>query len=184
MKIVFVDRPLAYDGLQLCTGFMDTHAPCDGDSLVAFMGLADVPSEHMVDLEDADAGLSIYSPLMTHMLIEHRGMSLREGVLAQRLLVRHAAEWTAARSGATIEVRGDDLYVLEGKLSVSIATTSPRGVLIHFGVNVDTDGAPVKAHGLRDLRVAPEEFLRGVARAYEREMDSISHAVGKVRPVT
>lgn len=183
MNIVLVEGELSYDGLQLSTEFVGQHAPGGGDVIIAFLGEADVPTEHMVDLEDAEAGFSIYSPLMAHMVVEHHGMSLREGVMAQRLLVRIAAEWAAARSGAAIDIRGDDLFVLDGKLSVSIATTSPRGVLIHLGVNVDTQGAPVKATGLRDLRVVPEEFLRGVTRAYERETHSIAHAVGKVRPV-
>lgn len=182
MKIVLVDGELTYDGLQLSTGFVDQHAGEGEDAIIAFLGTADVPSHHMVDLEDAEAGLSIYSPLMAHLLVEHRDMSLRAGVLAQRLLVRLAAEWAASRSGVGIDIRGDDLFVLDGKLSVSIATTSPRGVLIHLGVNVDTEGAPVKAAGLRDLRLVPEEFLRGVARAYQRETDSVAHAVGKVRP--
>lgn len=182
MKIVLVDDELTYDGLQLSTAFVDQHSPDGGDVAVAFLGVADVPAHHMVDLEDAEAGLSIYSPMMAHLVIEHRDMSLRAGVLAQRLLVRLTAEWTASRSGALIDIRGDDLFVLDGKLSVSIATTSPRGVLIHLGVNVDTEGVPVKAAGLRDLRVVPEEFLRGVTRAYQRETDSIAHAVGKVRP--
>jgi len=182
VNIVLVDDELTYDGLQLSTEFVGQHAPGGADAVIAFLGVADVPAHHMVDLEDAEAGLSIYSPLMAHLIVEHRGMSLREGVLAQRLLVRLAAEWAAARSGAVIDIRGDDMFVLDGKLSVSIATTSPRGVLMHLGVNVDTHGAPVKAAGLRDLRVVPEEFLRGVTRAYQRETDSIAHAVGKVRP--
>ncbi len=183
MNIVLLDAPRPYDGRTLSTAFLDEQSADGGDTVVAFVGEADVPAHDMVDLEDAEAGLSIYSPLMAHLVVEHRDMALSEGVLAQRLLVRLAAEWIAARSGTTPEVRGDDLFVLDGKLSVSIATTSPRGVLIHLGVNVDTEGAPVRAAGLRDLRVAPEEFLKGTARAYERELDSAAHAVAKVRPV-
>ena len=138
----------------------------------------------MVDLEDADAGDGIYSPLMAHVLVEHRDRDLREGVLLQRMLVRLAAEWVEGRAGQSLRVQGDDVYVNDGKLSVSVATRSPRGVLMHLGVNVDIEGTPVAAAGLRDLRVPPEEFLRGVARAYVAEIDSVEHAVSKVRATT
>jgi hypothetical protein len=183
MKIVHLSEPLEYDGLQLSSAFFDQHVPDEEHALVLFCGVADVPTEHMVDLEDADAGESIYSPLMVHVLIEHRGMSLRAAVLAQRLLVRLAAEWISCRAGVTLVVRGDDLFVGDGKLSVSVATRSSRGALIHLGLNVDTEGAPVRAAGLRDLRIIPEEFAKAIGREYARELESVAHAVDKVRPV-
>ena len=40
----------------------------------------------------------------------------------------------------------------DGKLSVSVATRSPRGALIHFGVNVDTEGTPVRTASLPSPR--------------------------------
>ena len=184
MRIQLLEAPPTYDGLQLSTAFFDQHLPGEPAAILLFVSQADVPSEHMVDLEDAEAGAGIYSPLMAHVLVERRDMALREGVLAQRLLSRLAADWISRRSGVTVHVQGDDLFVVDGKLSVSVATRSPRGVLIHLGVNVDIEGAPVKAVGLRDLRVVPEEFLRGVARSFARELDSVEHAVSKVRSTT
>jgi len=184
VRIQYLEPGPVYDGLQLSTAFFDRQLPGGQDGILLFVSEADVPSHHMVDLEDAEAGESIYSPLMAHVLVERREIGLREGVLAQRLLARLAADWISSRSGVTVHVQGDDLFVVDGKLSVSVATRSPRGVLIHLGVNVDIAGAPVKAAGLRDLRVPPEEFLRGVARAFARELDSVEHAVGKVRAVS
>ena len=184
MKIHVLEDRLTYDGLQLSTGFFDEHECGEEDALIVFVGEADVPTEHMVDMEDADAGESIYSRLMAHLLIEHHAMELREAVLAQRMLVRLAAEWISARSGSTLDVQGDDLYLGDGKLSVSVATRSARSCLLHLGVNIDGDGAPVKTSSLRDMRVSPEEFLKGLARAYTSEMDSVKHAVGKVRHVS
>ncbi len=183
MRIVQLEEPLRYDGLQLATAFVDQHAPDAADVLVLFEGEADVPVEHMVDLEDAEAGDSIYSPLMAHWIVEHRDLSLSEAVWRQRLLGRLAADWVAHRAGITVEVRGDDLYVGEGKLTVSIATRSPRSALIHFGMNVEIEGTPVPAAGLRDLRIPAREVLRAVARLYANEVASARHAVRKVRPV-
>lgn len=182
MKIVLLDQPLCYDGLQLATAFIDSHCPGDErDALILFEGGADVPREHLVDLEDAEAGDVIYSPWMAHFIIEHRGLDLRSGVLAQRLLIRLLGRWLEDRSGRAIDVRGDDLFLGNRKLSVSIATTSPRGVLIHTAVNVRTEDTPVPAAGLCDLRVRAPDFLKAVARLYADEMASVEHATTKVR---
>jgi len=183
MRVVLLERELTYDGTQLCTAFVDQHAPGGGDVAVLFTGTADVPRENLVDLEDAEAGAFIYSPLMAHLLLEHRDVGLVEAVWRQRLLVHLAARWIESRCGARVEVRGDDLFVHGGKLSVSVATSSPRGCLIHLGVNVETDGAPVVAVGLRDLRIPADEFLDALANLYADELVSVAHAAGKVRPV-
>jgi hypothetical protein len=182
MKIVLIDQPLIYDGLQLATAFVDSHCPGPAcDSLILFEGEANVPREHLVDLEDAEAGDTIYSPWMAHFIIEHREVDLYSGVLAQRLLVRLLGRWLEQRSGQVIDIRGDDLFLGNRKLSVSIATTSPRGILIHTAVNVRTENTPVPAAGLRDLRVPASECLKSVARLYADEMASIAHATTKVR---
>jgi hypothetical protein len=183
MKLVLLEQPALYDGLQLTTAFLDRHAPGERDAMVLFLGEADVPREHLVDMEDAEAGAVIYSPLMAHVIIEHRELSLTEAVWRQRVLVRLAADWMTQRSGAPVQVRGNDLFVREGKLSVSVATRSPRGVLLHLGVNVETEGVPVRAAGLRDLRLPPREYLAAIGRLYTEELASAAHAAGKVRPV-
>ena len=183
MNIVILKQSLDYDGLQLSTTFVDEHAPDSRDALVAFQGVADVSIEHMVDLDDVEAGEGIYSPAMAHVIIEHRGLDLAEGVWRQRLLMRLGADWIAARAGVHVEVRGDDLYVGDGKLSVSIATRSPRSVLIHAGVNIQTEGTPVKTAGLRDLRIRATDLLRDWSRLYADEVTSVEHALGKVRSV-
>ncbi len=184
MKVAVIDELLTYDGLQLSTAFVDQHAPQTRDTVILFEGPADVPLEHMVDLDDVAAGEGIYSPLMAHLVIEHADIALREAVCRQRLLMRLAASWLSSRSGTAVQVRGDDLWVGEGKLSVSIATTSPRSCLVHAGINVETEGTPVRTAGLRELRIPTWEFLRNVSRAYVDEVASIAHAVAKVRPVT
>ncbi|MHC5212734.1 MAG: DUF366 family protein, partial [Planctomycetota bacterium] len=80
MKVAILDGDVRYDGLQLSTGFIDQHAPGETDALVLFVGEADVPVEHLVDKEDAEAGAFIYSPSMAHAIIEHKGLELSEAV--------------------------------------------------------------------------------------------------------
>jgi hypothetical protein len=183
-RIVVLEGDRTYDGTQLSTAFVDRHAPGGGDVLIAFRGPADVPRENLVDLEDAEAGAFIASSRMAHLIVEHRDVGLAEAVVRQRLLVHLAARWIEARAGIPVHVRGDDLFVRGGKLSVSVATRSPRSSLIHLGVNIETEGAPVVATGLRDLRLSGTDFLAAVARLYADELASVAHATTKVRPVT
>ncbi|GJM20260.1 MAG: hypothetical protein DHS20C15_01750 [Planctomycetota bacterium] len=187
MKIVALDHQQEYDGTQLCSAFVQSHAADVADTsdvVLLFEGAADVPVEHLVDTEDADADRPIYSPHMAHVIIAHPSMELARAVLAQRLLGRLAADWIGAHSGQHVSVRGDDLYLDRAKLSVSVATRCARGSLIHFAVNVDTEGTPLPTAGLRELRLPAGEFLRALARLYADEMASVAHAESKVRPVT
>jgi hypothetical protein len=184
VKIVQLEAPLLYDGTQLSTAFVDRHAPGETDAAVLFTGGADVDVEHLVDLEDAEAGAVIWSPRMAHAVIEHRDVELAEGTWRLRLLVHLAADWIAARSGTQGAVRGDDSFVGHGKLSFAVATRSPRGCLMHVGVNIETEGTPVPTSGLADLRIPSREFLGAMARLYADELVSVAHAAAKVRPVT
>lgn len=185
MKVVRVSERQDYDGTQLCSAFVLQRAPIaeSDDVVLLFEGAADVPVEHLVDTEDAENDRPIGSPLMAHVIVFHRRMELAHAVLAQRLLGRLAADWIRARAGLDVTVRGDDLYVGEGKLSVSVATRCPHGALIHFGVNIDTEGTPVRTAGLRELRLEAGEFLRAIGRLYTEEMASAHHAEHKVREV-
>jgi hypothetical protein len=67
------------------------------------------------------------------------------------------------------------------KLSVSIVTASSVSVLLHAGVNVDPEGAPVPAAGLQELGVAPEAFVTAVLERFTAEIEGIHWACAKVR---
>jgi hypothetical protein len=118
---------------------------------------------------------------MLHFLCEFFDPDLPKTILRQRLLVAIAAEQLAGVTG--LRRNGDDLYVGERKLSVSIATVSPVSSLIHFALNIDPTGAPVPAVGLAELGVEPEQFARRLMTAFAEELESIDAARCKVRPV-
>jgi len=184
MSITWLNAECSYDGTQLSTDFIKQHGSGSDDEIVLFLGPADVPVEHLVDLEDAAANAVIQSPMMAHVLLEHRGVPLTEMVWRQRMLGRIASSWIVERTGIHVDVKGDDLFIGDGKLSVSVATRSNRSSLIHFAVNVESGGAPVKTSALRDLRIPPKEFLMALARAYEEEALSAARATQKVKPVS
>ena len=153
-----------------------------GDSAVAFVGPCRVEVADMVDLEDVRRRAGIYSPRMVHVIVEHFGLTLREAVLRQRLLGRLAGD-LLLDAGVSPRTRGDDLFVEDRKASVSIATCSPVSALMHFGVNVETQGTPVPTWGLSEARIPAEEFGERLIGAYAAEMDDVHRAMAKVRGV-
>ena len=187
MHARFVDTTEVYDGSQLRGGWVEECFGIEPDCIAAWTGPCDVAREHMIDLEDLEAGDTIVAREMVHFVAEHRDGDLARTALRQRLLVACAREvleegWLV--SGFARD--GDDLFVARPgprrKLTVSIATRSKaRGTgLIHLGVNVDPEGAPVPAIGLDELKVDLRLFAEEVMVRYVRETASAAHAVGKV----
>lgn len=177
-----LDGETAYTGVELRSGFVRERTGLAGDAAVAFVGPCDVPNRNLVDLDDARAGAFIRAARMAHVIVEHPECSLATGVLRQRLLVAILGEVLAAR-GAPVRRDGDDLYRGGRKLTVSIAAPSPRSCLIHLGVNVDPEGAPVPAVGLSELSLEARAVLDELLGRYGGEMESAAHAQTKVRSV-
>ncbi len=219
-----------YDGSQLAGGWLSRRFGLEPDAVAAFTGPCDVAREHMIDLDDLNAGETIVAADMLHLIVEHTRQERRAGskkeddgdqpplmsppsffdlhssfltsmALRQRMLVVCVKE---AVEAARLEVRlvrdGDDLFASAAagvahveeaqpaaderrKLTVSIATRSrSRGTgLIHLGINIDPEGAPVPAVGLSELGVDPARLATDVMQRYARELDSVAHAAGKVR---
>lgn len=181
MQTAFLDG-LFYDGSQLRSGFIPETFGLTGDAIVAFRGGCDVTPEHMLDLEDLEAGQSIRARLMLHFIIEHPGIALPLTVARQRLLAALVQELLVGEYGITdLRRSGDDLYTDGRKLSISVAVKSPTSGLIHFAVNIDPTGAPVPAVGLAELGIDEFVFAAQVQRLYADEIASCQRAASKVR---
>ena len=179
-----VERP--YTGVELRPHFLLTELGLRGSGVGAFTGPCRVATEHLVDWEDRIAQDRIEARRMVHFIGEFFGVGLREGVLAQRLLMALMGESLGERlraAGRFVLREGDDLFVDRRKLTVSIATASPVSLLLHVGVNIDPEGAPVPAIGLTELGVSPEEWVPAVLERFAGEWEGIDWACAKVRPV-
>ena len=172
-----------YTGIELRSGWVREHTGLEGDAVAGFVGPCDVPTVHLVDLDDARAGEFIRAASMAHVIAEHPGCPLREAVMRQRLMVALLGEIIAA-AGKLLRRDGDDLYYGDRKLTVSIAAPSPASSLIHLGINVDPTGAPVPAVGLRELGLDATTVLGQLLEQYAREMDSAAYAATKVKTVS
>jgi len=187
MKSAFIEKEICYTGQELAPHWIYKNFNIQGDAIVSFIGECDVKLDHMVDIADVLENSPIYSKKMLHFIVEHFNIPLIEGVLRQRLLVNIARDTilTYLPDNAKIIRKGDDLFYENGKLSVSIATKSITSVLIHFAVNIDANGAPVKASGLESEMGLKniKQIAHDILNNYVTESDQIINASSKVRGV-
>ncbi len=184
MNSIWIDEQVTYDGTQLRSHWIYDRSGMLGDAIAFFVGPAEVPIDHMVDLMDVAQNAPIFSKRMLHFIIEHYDGDLPLAIARQRLLTSIAAEELRRRAAsAAIERRGDDIFDGERKVSVSIATSSPVSCLIHFAMNVISDGTPVPTKGLSDYGIEPKSLADAIAKQYCEEISSMNIARCKVRAV-
>lgn len=184
LKALLLNRPISYDGTQLRSRWIERTTGLEGNALVAFRGKAQVPVENMVDLEDVAANAPIYSEEMLHFIVEFFDRDLERMVLRQRLLMAIILERLKEYPRCQNIIRkGDDLFEGKAKLSVSIATSSPRSSLIHTGLNIRSENTPVKTKGLFDYGIDPKPLAKKIIASFQKELKGIDHARLKVRPV-
>ena len=184
MKTKFIDKEIKYIGSQLAPHWIYKNFNIQGDAIVAFIGECKVDLSEMVDIEDVINNEPIYSKSMLSFISEQFGIGLSEGVFRQRLLICIIKELIEEK-GIFVIRKGDDLIIKDRKLSVSIATKSITSVLIHTGLNILSEGAPVKASGLQsELGIYDiKEFAQKVMQRYSEELENINLACTKVRGV-
>ena len=184
MKTLLIDKEIKYEGWQLSPHWIYKNFKIQGDAIVSFIGECEVKLSEMVDIEDVINNEPIYSKSMLSFITEQFNVNLTEGVFRQRLLICIIKEALEKR-GYIIKRNGDDLFFDGKKLTVSIATKSATSILIHTGINIDSEGAPVKASGLiSELKMSDiKDFAEEIMTKYSEEIDDIILASTKVRGV-
>lgn len=187
MKVLYSEKTLDYDGNQLKPHWIFKHFGIQGDAVVAFVGGCNVTVERMVDLADVRDNKPIFSRSMLHIVGEFFDGDLTRTILMQRLLVSLAQQellFRLEQPGKPSIVRGgNDLFDDGSKLSVSIATVSPVSTLLHFGINISSEGTPVKTKGLADYKIEPASFARALLESFRDEIETVRLARAKVRAV-
>ena len=184
MKTLFVDKEIKYIGSPLAPHWIYKNFNIQGDAIVAFVGECEVKLSEMVDIEDVINNEPIYSKYMLSFISEQFNIELVEGVFRQRLLICCIKEALEGR-GFNVKRDGDDLFINNKKLSVSIATKSLTSVLIHTGVNILSEDAPIEVSALEsDLGIKDvKNFAIDVMNRYSKEIEDIVFASTKVRGV-
>jgi len=186
-------KTIEYDGSQLSPLLAYESFDVQGDSIVSFRGPCNISEEYMVDIEDRRKNAEISSPDMLHFIVEYFGVEIDRIVLVQRLLISTTVDLLreSIYQEAEVEREFDNIYAFapeeneRGKLSVSVATVSPVSGLIHLGLNITSDGTPVKAAGLEEIGVEDvDKFAVELARRFIEEIKNTKMDASKVKPVT
>lgn len=186
MRELFVKDTITYDGTQLISHWAYRNFGLQGDSIVSFKGPCRVDLTEMVDLQDVLSNSPIFSENMLHFIIEHFHLDLEKTILRQRLLIAILKDIITEKTGALLSRCGDDIFLHNRKLTVSIATLTPVSTMIHTGVNITGQNAPVPAVGLAEMGLGPEEIDavgKSLCSAYIKEYQQIKMARCKVRGV-
>jgi hypothetical protein len=187
MKYQLLEQEMPYTGDEISNHWIYKQAGILGDAVVSFIGPCDVSLSKMVDLEDVMNNDYIYSVRMLHFIVEVFGISLKEGVLLQRLFTSIIQDKiNELMEEDVIKRRGDDLFFEDTqKLSVSICTVSPTSILIHTGLNIESADAPVEAAGLHsELGIETIESLAlSCMKSLTEEWEDIKLCCCKVRAV-
>jgi hypothetical protein len=182
MECIIIDEILDYDGSQISSLWAYNLIDVQNDSIIAFRGGCDVKIEHMIDLEDKKQGDMIFSTDMLHFIIEHFDSTDLKLVYArQRMFTAIVAEILSSHF-ANIRRSGDDLFIDDKKLTVSIASTSAVSQKIHFGINVTHD----HYGSLDEMGItgdAIKDVLWEIAEAYFIEFNDIEKDLRKSRPL-
>ncbi len=176
--------PIKYDGSQIAPLWAYSLG-IKGDSIVIFHGPMDVTFENMKDFEDEKAGKTIRGDDLIHIMVERfdSPASMRLAYYMQRLLIVCIRDVLGEHGIKTIR-KGDDLFIDERKLTVSIASAGVGSEKIHCGINLTTKGTPddVKTAALEDFGVEDwKPLARKIAETFVNEIEDIEGDIVKTK---
>ena len=148
-----IDDIFEYDGSQINPSWAFQEFGIYGSSIITWIGPVNITPDNLKDF--ADVGLEIKSDNMANFICEffdQQPPNMRIAYLRQRLLVMIFRE-ILTEYGVTTKREGDDIFVDDRKLSISIASVSLSSAKIHFALNLEDKGTPsdVETIGLFDI---------------------------------
>jgi len=174
-----------YDGSQINPSWAFREFAVKDSTIVSWVGPMDIQSDNLIDYEDV--GLDIKGNKMLHFIVEHfdeQPGNLRLIYHRQRLLVMITRDILKDYSVDTTQ-DGDDIFIDNKKLSVSIASASISSMKIHFALNVTTQGTPddVETSALEDNMDMNElsALQDKIANGYIHFMDDIEKDITKTK---
>lgn len=156
-----VDEIFEYDGSQINPSWAFQEFGIYGSSIITWIGPVNITPDNLKDF--ADVGLEIKSNYMVNFICEffdQQPTNMRVAYLRQRLLVMIFRE-ILTEYGISTKREGDDIFVENKKLSISIASVSLSSAKIHFALNLEDKGTPddVETIGLFDIKVNGERVF-------------------------
>ncbi len=187
-----VDEIFEYDGSQINPSWAFQEFGIYGSSVITWIGPVNITLDNLKDF--ADVGLEIKSNYMVNFICEffdQQPPNMRIAYLRQRLLVMIFRE-ILTEYGIQTKREGDDIFVEDRKLSISIASISLSSAKIHFAINLEDKGTPddVDTIGLFDIKVGDRQIFTNdnlldlinetVAR-FINELETIENDISKTK---
>ena len=143
-----------YDGSQINPSWAFQKYDIYGSNIITWIGSVNITPDNLKDFEDV--GLEIKSDNMVNFICEffdQQPPNMRIAYLRQRLLVMIFRE-ILTDHGIKSRRNGDDIYIDNRKLTISIASVSLSSAKIHFAFNLRDSGTPndVDTIGLFDIK--------------------------------
>lgn len=187
-----VDEIFEYDGSQINPSWAFQEFGIYGSSIVTWIGPVNITPDNLKDF--ADVGLEIKSNYMVNFICEffdQQPTNMRVAYLRQRLLVMIFRE-ILTEYGISTKREGDDIFVENRKLSISIASVSLSSAKIHFALNLEDKGTPndVETIGLFDIQVNGEyvfnndnllNLINDTVSRFIDELETIENDISKTK---
>lgn len=187
-----VDEIFEYDGSQINPSWAFQEFGIYGSSIVTWIGPVNITPDNLKDF--ADVGLEIKSNYMVNFICEffdQQPPNMRIAYLRQRLLVMIFRE-ILAEYGVETKREGDDIFVDDRKLSISIASISLSSAKIHFALNLEDKGTPddVETIGLYDINVNSKrvfdennllDLINETVKRFVDELETIENDISKTK---
>ena len=187
-----VDEIFEYDGSQINSSWAFQEFGIYGSSIVTWIGPVNITPDNLKDF--ADVGLEIKSNYMVNFICEffdQQPTNMRVAYLRQRLLVMIFRE-ILTEYGISTKREGDDIFVENRKLSISIASVSLSSAKIHFALNLEDKGTPddVETIGLFDIKVNGEyvfnndnllNLINETVSRFIDELETIENDISKTK---
>lgn len=184
MRSLFVRDEILFTGEQLSSFWAHKNYDVLGDNIVAFIGPCQVEEKYIIGIDHFKKKTQIKSERMLHFLVEHFDLDLEKAILRQKLLVDILKDKLNHRlKGDVLQRWGDDLFDTDSKLTVSVTLRTSVSTKIHLGINISSKNIPVKAKGLEDYGIDPNDVSQAVMDQYRLDMRLISQKLCKTRSI-
>lgn len=175
-----------YNGSQINPSWAFQEFKIKDSTIVSWIGPMNILGDNLIDYEDV--GLDIKGDLMLHFIVEHFDQqpgNLKLAYHRQRMLVMITRDKLLDYNVKTTQ-DGDDIFVDDGKLSVSIATASISSMKIHFALNITRKGTPVDVNtaALEDNPLTMEDIKKlqdSIAETYIEMIETIEKDIIKTK---
>ena len=175
-----------YDGSQINPWWAFQEFKVKDSTIVSWIGPMNILGDNLIDYEDV--GLDIKGDNMLNFIVEHfdeQPGNLKLAYHRQRILVMITRD-KLLNYGIKTTQDGDDIFIDNKKLSVSIATASISSMKMHFALNITTEGTPVdvETSALEDNGMTIDDIHKlqdEISEAYIEMIETIDKDITKTK---